>query len=160
MDHYGIFHPTHKEIKIPVGNIRAEPTTDSYIIEKKSNGETLSVLGKDGQWFLVELAENRFGWAFETLFGDVPASGKRNMAAPNGADDFQPAANPAMITDASRKIEVSVDVGRIRKAPSSNAMVMYKVVKGNHLVLIEEHDDWYRVGLGRGKTGWAHKSLF
>ena len=152
--------PAEKTIAVAGGRFRAEPSTDSFVIEKKDRGRTVTVLGRDGQWYLVELKENLFAWAYEGLFGMPETVPDQKTVALPQADPINSMKKEPILKTVPDAVEVSAGVGRIRQHPSTDAGIIYKVVKGNRLELVDEKGDWYHVRLGKNKTGWAHKSLF
>lgn len=157
-DQYGKY-PDKKMIQVSVGNIRAEPALNSFVIERVTAGTQIYVLGQDGLWYLTELADGQFGWAFESLFKEV----KLTIASANKKNDNKkalPNSSTLLMTKEKQMIEVSVSVGRIRSASDAQADVLYKVVKGNRLAVIKQSEDWFYVLLGKNKTGWGHKSIF
>jgi tetratricopeptide (TPR) repeat protein len=151
--------PVDKPIQVATGNIRSEPSVNSFVIEKAGTGTKITLLGKDGQWYLAELASGQLGWAFESLFGK--ADMVISAAHPVLRNDHVQNDIPTPLIDNSVKmVTVTANVGRIRVFPRPDAAVTYRVVKGNRLEIREENTDWYRLSLGKDKTGWGHKSLF
>ena len=152
--------PEKKTVTVAGGHLRAEPATDSFVIEKMNRGRTLTLVGKEGQWYLAQLDENQFAWAYESLFGPPGITLAQETKPLPKEDPLQPAQNHPIIKAAPQTVEVAVAVGRIRQHPSPQAPILYRVVKGNRLVFLEQEADWYRVSLGKEKTGWGHRSLF
>ncbi|MFH2090815.1 MAG: tetratricopeptide repeat protein [Pseudomonadota bacterium] len=153
-------YPIQKSIQATLGNIRSEPIVDSFVIEKVKQGCSMMLLGRDDQWFLVEGEDGQLGWAHESIFSQsiVPAQAGVISTPPEDLDQKAPR---ELIKETNAKtVRVMANIGRIREFPKADAGIKYKVIKGDTLVLLEESQDWYRVSLGKDKTGWAHKSLF
>nr|NJM04561.1 tetratricopeptide repeat protein [Desulfobacula sp.] len=177
LQHNGAY-PAQQSVRANPGNIRSAPSTDALVIDRVRQGQALTLLGKDQDWFLVELAESRLGWGHESIFAS-PGSGPDQTAPPPlpvdtaaAAPEEPPAskapavpeppapAKASTAADEEQTVEVRVEVARIRSLPEVNAPVLYKVIKGDRLAVLEETPYWYRVSLGKDKTGWGHKTLF
>ena len=60
----------------------------------------------------------------------------------------------------SVQLEAFVEIGLARTAPSLDATVKFRLVRGDIVSLVERQADWYRIRNQAGAEGWAHRSLF
>lgn len=150
-------YPTIKRVARVSSKVRIQPDPGSIDIESLEKGRSLTILGQDGPWLFVQIGVNRFGWVSPQVFTPVKAVAEPEFrtSAPVKAPEKAPA-----VVQVPDEVLVSVTIGRIRSGPSADSGVLYKVVRGNHLAVLERKNDWIRVILGPGKTGWGHKSLF
>jgi len=54
---------------------------------------------------------------------------------------------------------VKVEVGNLRSAPSTQAAVVGKLMKGELVTITAEKGEWYRVTVSDDRVGWAHRML-
>jgi len=57
-------------------------------------------------------------------------------------------------------VVVNVLVARVRQAPSTKAPILFHIRRGESALITRTQEDWYRIELSDGQTGWAHNSLF
>jgi uncharacterized protein involved in exopolysaccharide biosynthesis len=58
------------------------------------------------------------------------------------------------------RLVVKVENGRVRKAPSLESEVVFKLVPLEQVAVSDRRDPWYFIVLEDGRSGWAHQSLF
>lgn len=133
-------------IKVSIGNIRLKPTIHSSIIAKLQKGDKLTIIGKEGDWCMVKLPDNRSGWAHQMLIRKEESTIKIEKKA------------------TSEKVEktvlLKVPIGRVREQPTLSAAIKIRLKKSDIATVIDEKEDWYLIKIEDGRTGWAHKSLF
>jgi len=61
---------------VRIGNLRSRPTTDSTIIDKLRKGDRVTLIKKEGNWYIVKLQDDRLGWAHKILFFKSPKGAK------------------------------------------------------------------------------------
>jgi hypothetical protein len=56
--------PPEETVRVMAGklNVRSEPTTAGATLTRVKKGERLLVIGRDGEWFQVKLADGTSGW--------------------------------------------------------------------------------------------------
>lgn len=64
----------HFYVKVPVGRIRLEPSTDSIIKSRLYKGERVDVVIEDEDWVQIHTEDGRNGWAHRKLFSEGPPS--------------------------------------------------------------------------------------
>jgi SH3-like domain-containing protein len=55
---------------------------------------------------------------------------------------------------------LKVSIGRVRKSPSFDSEIIFRLKKGETVLVVETKGNWNRIELRDGRTGWAHQSLF
>jgi len=58
------------------------------------------------------------------------------------------------------RLQVSVGVGNIRKAPNGKARIVSRIKQGDYVTKLEEKGAWYLVKLDDGTKAWGHRSIF
>ena len=58
------------------------------------------------------------------------------------------------------RLVVKVENGRVRKSPSLESEVVFKLAPLEQVAVSDRRDPWYFIVLEDGRSGWAHQSLF
>ena len=70
----------------------------------------------------------------------------------------------ACISDATaaagETLYVKVLVALVRQAPTTESPILFKVRRGDPVVVDQKKGDWYHIQHPDGRTGWAHQKLF
>lgn len=71
----------------------------------------------------------------------------------------RPAAQP---TEAAPQTfyTLTVEIGRVRKAPHTGAEILFRLRRGAIVAATEREGDWLFVDTPDGRSGWAHQRLF
>ncbi len=133
-------------IKVSIGNIRLKPGTHSSIIAKLQKGDKLTIIGKEGDWYMVKLPDNRLGWAHQMLIRKEESAIKIEKKA--------------TAEKVERTVLLKVPIGRVREQPTLSAAIKFRLKKSDIVTVIDEKEDWYLIKIEDGRTGWAHQSLF
>ncbi|MCL6611118.1 MAG: N-acetylmuramoyl-L-alanine amidase [Peptococcaceae bacterium] len=131
-------------VKEDLVNLRAAPGTGSGIVGKAAKGETLEVLGREGDWLKVSrngLACWVAGWLVEYKQGST--SGNPVQASP-------PAGGSASFT-----AEITGDGVNVRGGPGTSYNIVGQASKGDKYSLLDKSGDWYKISLGGG-SGWVY----
>ncbi|MFH2219684.1 MAG: SH3 domain-containing protein [Pseudomonadota bacterium] len=131
------------------GNLRSRPALDASIIDKVQREDKVFFLKGKGDWFVIKLQDGRVGWAHESLFME-------NNRRPDSIQSFLEKKS----TETDTRATLAVDIGRIREAPSTDAGIKFKLIKGETVSVVETENDWYLIETEDGSLGWAHQSLF
>ena len=62
-------------------------------------------------------------------------------------------------TGAETKMSIGVEKGNIRDDASLKAKISAQLKRGEAVTVLETREQWYRVQLRDGETGWAHESV-
>lgn len=62
--------------------------------------------------------------------------------------------------EAPNTATLKVGTGNVRLQPSLKAGILTQLEQGDTVKVLDTREDWYRVQLPDGDTGWAHQSLF
>lgn len=149
---YG-FSPKTNRINA-AGNLHEKPAADSPILSELKEGDEVTLILRNHEWYIVKLSDNRLGWAHESLFWEK--IGDTETDAPKEAETVLAEASPEQKT-----LIVKVRAGRVREMPSVRSDIEYGLKEGDEVTHIKTKGDWYFVRReDDGSTGWAHKKLF
>jgi len=145
-------------IDVPVGNMRARPTTASAILAKLKAGDRVTTILQDKEWYLVRLPNDRLAWAHQGLFRvqvglsdrPVPMSGAKPGHSP-GQD---------VIRQSLKMGVIDVSVANMRARPTTDSAILGKLRTGDRVTLLFHEDEWYMVRLPGDRLAWGHQSLF
>jgi len=85
----------------------------------------------------------------------ITGVGNKSLAA--GKKQPVPTTQPQ--TKEERPVWVTVGSVNIRSGPSTQSKVIAGAKWNDKLLVIEEQEEWYKVQLPGGETGWVHRSL-
>ena len=68
--------------------------------------------------------------------------------------------NPGEAEAAQETLYVKVLVARVRQAPSTEAPILFRVRRGDRVVVDRKQGEWYHIQYFDGQAGWAHQKLF
>jgi tetratricopeptide (TPR) repeat protein/SH3-like domain-containing protein len=148
-------------IKVPAGNIRLKPSVNAPILAKVKEGSQLRLIDRNNEWYIVELPDQRTGWAHRSLFTSTP-----DQLQPKGVIQEGEMASSAPDSTRKRdqesrtKLIVGVRSARVRSAPSLDSEIKYRLREGAVVTVNRKEGNWYLVEFGDGERGWAHRSLF
>jgi SH3-like domain-containing protein len=135
-------------VNVPVGNLRAKPTTDSKIIYKLAKGTTVTPKLVQKEWFVVQLENGLVGWAHQSLFFKEDAL--------TDAEKLRDRIGTVPV----KVLKVSVDVGRVRSRPFIGGPIRYGIYREATAAVVSTQNDWFLVKMDGDRIGWAHQSLF
>ncbi len=145
-----------------LANIRARPTTKSLTIDKLTKGDQIKLIHQEGEWYIIKLDDDRIGWAHQNLF-----LAKSSAAESNNTELEKRKREVPLIKDAEQPyvktnnmVTCKVSIGRVRKFPTFDSEIIFKLRKGETVLVVETKDNWNRIELRDGRVGWAHQSLF
>lgn len=112
-------------------NLRSQPTTDSELISTQSQGASLTLLEQQGDWYRVKTSEGNEGWVAGWLIKVEQA------AIPTEA--FVTILNPDT---------------NVRSGPGTTYDIVSRVQAGERYAIVKKEDDWFRIKLKDGSTGY------
>ena len=68
--------------------------------------------------------------------------------------------NPFKAEAAPETLYVKVLVARVRQAPSTASPILFKIRRGDPVVVDQEKGEWYHIRHVDDRQGWAHRNLF
>lgn len=86
--------PRVETVKLPIGNIYTQPTSASLVLDTLRQGDPLTILLKEKEWYVVKLPDNRVGWAHENLFVAPEKLRQQAEMIPSPPEAPQPAQAP------------------------------------------------------------------
>lgn len=118
-------------VKARAANVRNVPSLQGTILATLPFGARLIAQEKVGDWYQVRLEDERLGYIYEEL---VTSS--------------QPA-----------QLWVDAPTALVYAEPSPFATLVATLTGGSELKCLGKGDDWYKVALEDGRTGWVHEDV-
>ena len=121
--------------------VRYGPGLDHDVKATLARHTQVAVTDLDGHWCKVKLPDGSYGWMAGWIL------------------DFDGPGQDIMAQEAGQSVEVKVGwVARptvnLRDGPSTNNNIIGQATLSTQVVILEQTDDWYRVGLHGGKEAW------
>lgn len=138
-------------ISVDVANLRSGPGTSYGRVGQLKQGQTVRLLGRNGDWYQVKTNAGTTGWIHSELV-DVASNVAASLAT------VKVAAAPA-----SSGVRVGVttdDKVNLRSGPSTGNEVLAKLPKGTQLEVLGQQGSWYKVATARGTVGWVTADFF
>lgn len=158
--HLGLAAEPGAELKVlaPVANFYTQPSPLAPIIDVLTQGDPVTVVQRDGEWYVGRLPDDRLGWVHQDVFresGSVPPG----EAAPTVAESRRPTprAKPVRLP---KQLRVASRSAQVRKAPSDHAEIAFALRRGETVRILDRTDHWYRVADESDRTGWGYVPLF
>ncbi len=122
-------------VRISMANIRRQPRHAAELIDQSTTGDILKLLKRKGSWYLVQTSYDYIGWMTKSSF---------YRSTLKGVKDWQK----------SKRVVVTVSVGRIFTQPSQEAVPVCDVVLNGQLKLLKKQAKWSKVEIPDGRTGY------
>ncbi|MFO7643493.1 MAG: SH3 domain-containing protein [Desulfosarcina sp.] len=116
-------------VKADIANVRAEPDTNAAVIWQIEKHHPLTVIRKQGPWYLFEDFEGDRGWIHSSLLSDVTS------------------------------VIVKRDNCNVRAGPGTDSDIRFTVDKGVPFRVQAEKAEWLHLVHADGDQGWIHRSL-
>lgn len=129
-------------------NVRSMPMTGASVVRVADKNDTLSVLGRCGDWYQVKY-DVKTGYVMGQFI---------SIEQENAAETL-----PAQSAEAAEKNYAAAESGKttdrvnLRKSPSASASVVRVLSKGTNVSLLGESGDWYKASVN-GKEGYISKA--
>ena len=134
-------------VKADVLNIRSNPGTNNSIIGKLYNGESITVLSEQNNWYKIKKSNGQTGWVSAQYISINSTSD--NQENSNDQQDFS---NEVSI---SKTGIVKADVLNIRSNPGTNNSIIGKLYNGESITVLSEQNNWYKIKKSNGQIGWV-----
>ncbi len=127
-------------------NIRSGPGAGYSVVAQVNSGDVMPVLGNQNDWYNVRLSSGGTGWIAGWLVTVSITPTAPIVPAP-----------PPSRSDATtgRNAVVTGSVVNVRGGPGTANNVISQVFQGNSLAVLDQSNDWIRVALPNGNTGWV-----
>lgn len=122
-------------IKENIVNLRAGPGTENIIVGKALKGESLQVLGQQGDW-IKTYKDDTVCWVAGWLV-DYKAAGSTQLSG-----------NLDSVTINGNQVN-------IRSGPGTGYPVLTMSDQGARFKMLGQSSDWYKIELNNGKVGWV-----
>lgn len=168
---------TATKVRTPVGNLHTQPSDGAPVIDVLKQGDAITPLYRQGEWYAVKLPDQRLGWIHQSLVQGPTAVAATDETSPQmvspdstpvESDDTtetpKPTDQPPEVQEvaAEEPFEVMVNTmgGRIRETPSLDAAVKFVLGKGARAFVTAKQEKWYFIRTSDNRNGWAHQMLF
>lgn len=118
-------------VKSRAANVRSTPSVRGQILTTLPFGSRLLSPEKIGDWYQVRLEDGRLGFIYEEL----------------------------VTTNQPARIWVDAATAPVYADPSPFAALLATFKGGSELTCLGKGDDWFKVELEGGRTGWVHEDL-
>lgn len=117
-------------------NIRECAKSDGLIIGKAVEFAGLEIIGEEGDWYKIKV-DDAYGYVAK----EFVVTGEE--------------AEKLAIAHAEQMAEVSAEILNVRKGPSLLTNVMFKVSVKDRYSVIEQYDNWVKIQIVEGTTGYV-----
>jgi hypothetical protein len=143
------------EMPIPVP---AEVAARTAIVVEQLDAQTTS--RGFGTW-IAELGERlKAAISMPVLVPVALAALALIVVVPRLQTSTAPDAELSRAVDMRQSARVTADSAVVRKEPAADGAVIKTLKRGEHMVLIAQQGDWYRVALADGGEGWIERRAF
>lgn len=132
-------------ITYPEVNVRAESSTESNIIGTVKEGTQLTVLFEQSGWTQVQF-QNQVAWISSDL---IEVKAKPKQEAPTTVATKDDAAAPV------QQVTIRSNNTNIRSGPSIKEGIITTASQGDTFSFVEAVNDWYKIKLNDGSTGYV-----
>jgi SH3-like domain-containing protein len=112
-----------------IANIRSGPDATSAVMWQVEKYQPLSILQKQGDWYLFEDFEGDRGWIHKSLLST------------------------------EKTVVVKNDTCNVRSGPGTDHDIRFTVDRGVPFKVLAEKGDWLHIIHADGDEGWIHKAL-
>lgn len=128
-------------IRISVAQLRKLPGVESEMISQAIMGSEVRILKKDdinnsNWWYYCRMEDNYLGWMTKS---SIQIGDKKFI------DNWRE----------KKKLIVTSNYAQVWEKPTENSLPVSDLVRGNKLIKINDHNDWYEVELADGRTGYV-----
>ena len=159
------------------GNLYAQPVKIAEVIERLREGTQVLALHQKGEWYAVSLADQRLGWAHQSIFAqedsiaDIETTAEIATATEIGTTaDIEATAPVETLSEidtaeippsaqTGRSAVLRVNSGRVRSAPSLDAEIEFGLARNDPFEVLAEEGEWYQIKTEGGRTGWIYHTL-
>ncbi|AQQ55035.1 hypothetical protein B0X71_07355 [Planococcus lenghuensis] len=120
-------------------NVRSGADLNSKKIGTVHKGQSFKVLGVQGSWVNIRLADGGSGWVYKS-YGSL-----------SGKETAQP--KPA-VANTGKTVTVLQNRTNVRSNPTTSSAVIGQLNAGTVLNVTDMSNNWYQVKLSNGKTAW------
>ncbi len=117
-------------VAVSKAELRSKPAVGaSSVVKTVTINTPLSVQKTQDRYFLVKDFKGNLGWIHETLVNKEQA------------------------------VVVENDGVNVRKGPGKDHTVVFKAMRGEAFMVLDQSEDWLQISDQQGRTGWIWKSL-
>lgn len=133
-------------VAVEVANLRSGPGTSYERVGKLKQGQTVRLLGRNGEWYQVQTKSGQSGWLHSELV-EVDANVSSSLAVVRVA---------AAASASPVKIATTTDENiNLRSAPGTDNKVLMQLPAGLKLEILSQQGSWFKVATPKGNVGWV-----
>ncbi|WP_029215535.1 SH3 domain-containing protein [Kallotenue papyrolyticum] len=138
-------------VTVEVANLRSGPGTSYERIGKLRQGQTVKLLGRNGDWFKVETSSGQTGW----IHSELVSASQQVIGSLTTIEVPAASTTSRIIVGATTEENVN-----LRSGPGTTYESLGKLPAGTKLEVIGQREGWYRVATANGTVGWVSASFF
>lgn len=139
-------------------NVRQAPTINADVVFRLAKGDKVIQIQRQDDWVEIGIyrKNKKTGWIHQSLLGEQESDPD---IVPTSVNDLEN--DSSVIAGTGSELTVIRDRVNVMKTPSTNAAVVFSLVKGDKVIEIQRQYDWVEIGTydNSRKTGWVHQSL-
>lgn len=153
---------TPATVTAPSLNVRSGPSKHHNVQQILPNGASVTVIGRHGHWYKVQLADGTIGWVVDYGIGLGTAPGSTTVsgtgALPTVGNPTAPVRTGAVQPSQARTLTAKTRVSalRVHSSPSIAAPVTDTAYRGQRLVVLARRNGWLEVRMPDGTVGWVY----
>ena len=113
-------------------NVRKGPSTKNGIVTKIYKGDKVTITDSSNGWYKVKLSNGKTGWV---------------------SDDYIKVSSSS--STSSKTGTVTATSLNVRSGAGTNYSKVASLKKGSKVTIIETKNNWHKIKMSNGKTGWA-----
>ncbi len=140
-------------------NLRSEPNTSCSVLASLPNNTTVTVTGKNGNWYSI-IYNGKKGYVSadyltvsQTSSTDTPDTSTPSTTTPNPSTQITP---PSTNTTASQQGRIKCDTSvNLRSQPNTSSKIITSLSNNTVVTVNGKSENWYSVTY-EGKNGYVH----
>lgn len=132
-------------------NVRSGPGTSNGVVAQVKKGDRLDVITKSGDWLKVKVPSGKTGWVAGWL---VKVESVKTTSAQGRQVPQSSQVAPPVSTGNDSQAVVNGSMVNIRSGPGTSYQVVKQAAQGDRFTLLGQSNDWYKVQLPGGASGW------
>ncbi|WP_246940719.1 SH3 domain-containing protein [Bacillus pinisoli] len=121
-------------------NVRDDFSLKGKVIAQVKKGDQLEVVSEQNNWCQVKLPDGKTGWVAGWYVE------KKTSTPPSHSDSSD---------NKTSTVSIIYDTTNIRSGPSTKDSIIHRAMQGDSFTIVEKVNDWYKITLSDGSTGYV-----